>query len=281
LISAEKTAIEWQKKYNDLLNENSDIKNKFESLDAECSHLQNKITELQNKLTLSDHYKNRLKIDIQDITTPADLELKHSKLILNLETENVSLTKKLTETREKYNKCKNHLEDIKTMLTSQNLKNIVQENIELCNTRDKLQNEIKDLKCCNQDLNRKLLEKKSENRWPVVVDNQQISRVESLYHSLVWQKMYLVKLARGKDKLLRFIIQEWPDLDNSIVKTMMQRICAKRKMSKFKIVAISLIAIHRMKLIAMKPIQPRIDLTQSQLDLTHYNLPKKMPWIKC
>jgi len=48
-----------------------------------------------------------------------------------------------------------------------------------------------------------------------------------------------------------------------------------------RIVAISLIAIHRMRLIAMKHIQPRIDLTQSQLDLTHYNLPKKMPWIKC
>jgi len=52
-----------------------------------------------------------------------------------LETENVSLTRKLTETREKYNKCRAHLEDIKTMLTSQNLKNIVQENMELCNTR--------------------------------------------------------------------------------------------------------------------------------------------------
>jgi hypothetical protein len=52
-----------------------------------------------------------------------------------LETENVSLTKKLTETKEKYNKCRTHLEDIKTMLTSQNLKNIVQENVELCNTR--------------------------------------------------------------------------------------------------------------------------------------------------
>lgn len=280
LIGAEKTAIEWQKKYNELLNENCEIKNKFESLDAECSHLRNKITELQNKLTLSDHYKNRLKIDIQDITTPADLELKYSKTILDLETENVSLTRKLTETREKYNKCRAHLEDIKTMLTSQNLKNIVQENLELCNTRDKLQNEVKDLKCCNQDLNRKLLEKKSENHWPVV-GNQQISRVEALYHSLVWQKMYLVKLARGKDKLLKFVIKEWPDLDNSIVKTMMQRICNKRKMSKFKIVAISLIAIHRMRLIATKHIQPRIDLTQPQLNLTHYNLPKKMPWIKC
>ncbi|CAI6360394.1 unnamed protein product [Macrosiphum euphorbiae] len=280
LDGAEKTATEWKKKYNELLNENCEIKHKFESLDAECSHLQNKITELQNKLTLSDHYKNRLKIDIQDITIPADLELKHSKLILNLETENVSLTRKLTETREKYNKCRAHLEDIKTMLTSQNLKNIVQENIELCNTRDKLQNEVMELKCCNQDLNRKLLERKVENHWPVV-GNQHVTRVEALYHSLVWQKMYLVKLARGKDKLLRFIIQEWPELDNSIVKTMMQRICAKRKMSKFKIVAISLIAIHRMRLIAVKHIQPKIDLTQSQLDLTHYNLPKKMPWIKC
>ncbi|XP_015379167.1 PREDICTED: putative leucine-rich repeat-containing protein DDB_G0290503 isoform X2 [Diuraphis noxia] len=280
LNMAEKTATEWQKKYNDLLNENCEIKLKFEILDAECGHLQNKITELQHKLTLSDHYKNRLMIDIQDITTPADLELKHSKLILNLETENVLITKKLTETREKYNKCRAHLEDIKTMLTSQNLKNIAQANVELCNTRDKLQNEVMELKCCVQDLNRKLLEKKVENHWPVD-GNQRITRVEALYHSLVWQKMYLVKLARGKDKLLRFIIQEWPDLDNSIVKTMMQRICAKRKMSKFKIVAISLIAINRMRLIAVKQVQPKIDLTQSQLNLTHYNLPKKMPWIKC
>ncbi|KAL5235793.1 hypothetical protein ACI65C_003203 [Semiaphis heraclei] len=280
LNEAEKTATEWQKKYNDLLNENCEIKLKFEILDAECGHLQNKITELQHKLTLSDHYKNRLMIDIQDITTPADLELKHSKLILNLETENVLITKKLTETREKYNKCRAHLEEIKTMLTSQNLKNIAQENVELCNTRDKLQNEVMELKCCVQDLNRKLLEKKVENHWPVN-GNQRITRVEALYHSLVWQKMYLVKLARGKDKLLRFIIQEWPELDNSIVKTMMQRICAKRKMSKFKIAAISLIAIHRMRLIAVKHEQPKIDLTQSQLELTHYNLPKKMPWIKC
>lgn len=46
--------------------------------------MQNKITELQNKLTLSDHYKNRLKSDIQDITTPADLELKYSKLIVTI-----------------------------------------------------------------------------------------------------------------------------------------------------------------------------------------------------
>jgi len=51
-------------------------------LDAECRHLQNKITELQNKLSLSDHYKNRLKSDIQDITTPAELNLKNSKLIV-------------------------------------------------------------------------------------------------------------------------------------------------------------------------------------------------------
>jgi len=54
---------------------------------------------------------------------------------VNLETENASLAKKLTETREKYNKCRAHLEEIRSMLTSQNLKNVVQENIELCNTR--------------------------------------------------------------------------------------------------------------------------------------------------
>lgn len=51
-------------------------------LDAEYSHLQNKITELQNKLTLSDHYKNRLKCDIQDITKPNEVELINSKLIV-------------------------------------------------------------------------------------------------------------------------------------------------------------------------------------------------------
>lgn len=51
-------------------------------LDAECGHFQNKIIELQNKLTLSDLYKDRLKCDIQDITKPADVELKNSKLIV-------------------------------------------------------------------------------------------------------------------------------------------------------------------------------------------------------
>lgn len=51
-------------------------------LDAEYSHLQNKITELQNKLALSDHYKNRLKCDIQDITKPNEVELINSKLIV-------------------------------------------------------------------------------------------------------------------------------------------------------------------------------------------------------
>lgn len=57
---------------------------------------------------------------------------------LNLEIENASLNKKLTETREKYNKCRAHLEEIKTMLTKQNFKNIVQENIDLCNTMVKI-----------------------------------------------------------------------------------------------------------------------------------------------
>lgn len=52
-------------------------------LDSECSHLQNKITELQNKLMLSDHYKKRLKDDIQDIITPVDLEQKNLKLIVS------------------------------------------------------------------------------------------------------------------------------------------------------------------------------------------------------
>lgn len=56
---------------------------------------------------------------------------------VKLETENASLTKKLTEVREKYNKCRSHLEEIKSMITNQNLKNIVQENIDLCNTRVK------------------------------------------------------------------------------------------------------------------------------------------------
>lgn len=52
-------------------------------MDGECRHLQNKITELQNKLILSDHYKNRLKSDIQDITTPVNLEQRLSKLIVS------------------------------------------------------------------------------------------------------------------------------------------------------------------------------------------------------
>lgn len=57
------------------------------------------------------------------------------KIKINLENENASLTKKLADTREKYNKCRAHLEEIKTMLTKQNLKNVVQENIQLCNTK--------------------------------------------------------------------------------------------------------------------------------------------------
>jgi predicted nuclease with TOPRIM domain len=57
---------------------------------------------------------------------------------LNLETENASLNKNLTETREKYNKCRAHLEEIKTMLTKQNFKDIVKENIDLCNIRVKM-----------------------------------------------------------------------------------------------------------------------------------------------
>lgn len=54
---------------------------------------------------------------------------------ITLETENASLTRKLIETREKYNKCRAHLEEIKTTLTNQNIKNVVQENIDLCNIR--------------------------------------------------------------------------------------------------------------------------------------------------
>lgn len=234
---------------------------------------------MQNKLTLSDHYKNRLKSDIQDITAPAEINLRNSKIIVNLETENASLIKKLTETHEKYNKCRAHLDEIKSMLTSQNLKNVVQENIDLCHTRDKLQKEVSDLKSHNHDLCRKLSEK-DERHWPVI-GNQSITRIEALYHSLVWQKMYLVKLARGKDKLLRFIVQECPDLDNSTVKTIMQRICAKRKMSKFKIITICLIAVHRMRMLTSKRKQSELDVAQSQLDVTHKSLPNKMPWIKC
>lgn len=55
-----------------------------------------------------------------------------------METENASLTRKLIETREKYNKCRAHLEEIKTRLTNQNIKNVVQENIDLCNIRVKI-----------------------------------------------------------------------------------------------------------------------------------------------
>lgn len=48
-----------------------------------------------------------------------------------------------------------------------------------------------------------------------------------------------------------------------------------------RIAVISIIAIRRMRVITMKRLQPRLDLTPSQLELTHYSLPSKMPWIKC
>lgn len=38
--------------------------------------------ELQNKLSLSDHYKNRLKSDIHNITLPENMELRNTKLIV-------------------------------------------------------------------------------------------------------------------------------------------------------------------------------------------------------
>lgn len=40
------------------------------------------MTELQNKLLLSDHYKNRLKSDIHNITMPANVELRNTKMIV-------------------------------------------------------------------------------------------------------------------------------------------------------------------------------------------------------
>lgn len=51
-------------------------------MSAECSHLQNKMTELQYKLSLSNHYKNRLKSDIEGITAPAVIEQGYLKLIV-------------------------------------------------------------------------------------------------------------------------------------------------------------------------------------------------------
>lgn len=38
--------------------------------------------ELQNKLSLSDHYKNRLKSDIHNITMPENIELRNTKIIV-------------------------------------------------------------------------------------------------------------------------------------------------------------------------------------------------------
>lgn len=51
-------------------------------MNAEFCHLQNKLIELQNKLSLSDHYKNRLKSDIRSITLPENIELKNTKIIV-------------------------------------------------------------------------------------------------------------------------------------------------------------------------------------------------------
>lgn len=48
-----------------------------------------------------------------------------------------------------------------------------------------------------------------------------------------------------------------------------------------RIVAICLVAVRRMRTLAVKHEQLQFDLAQSQLNLTHYSLPKKMPWIKC
>lgn len=97
---------------------------------------------------------------------------------VHLEIVNASLTRKLAEFYEKYNKTRAHLEEIKTVITNHNLKNILQENIDLCKTRvktelsffsqnfnlfkflqDKLQKEVFNLKCHFQDLSRTLLEK--------------------------------------------------------------------------------------------------------------------------
>lgn len=38
--------------------------------------------ELQNKLSLSDHYKNRLKSDIHNITLPENLDFGNTKMIV-------------------------------------------------------------------------------------------------------------------------------------------------------------------------------------------------------
>lgn len=46
-------------------------------------------------------------------------------------------------------------------------------------------------------------------------------------------------------------------------------------------VAICLIAVQRIRMMTMKHVHSQFDLTQSQLDQTHYSLPRKMPWIKC
>ncbi|XP_050438776.1 putative leucine-rich repeat-containing protein DDB_G0290503 isoform X2 [Adelges cooleyi] len=271
LTESEKKILEWEKKYNDAIFENRNVQHKFECMDAEFQHLQNKMEVLQNKLELSKFYEDRLKSDIKDFTLPEDLKQRQTDLIVNLEVENAKLTSKVMEYRDKYSKCKAHIEDIKTMLTSQNIRKLVENNIELCKTRDELRTRVADLNNLVKDLTHKLSQK-TDNWWPVLNDRCAVTRIESQYRSLVWQKMYLVKLASGKDKLVRIML---PELEDGLLKTTMQKICGKRKMSRFKIVAICMIAMRRMQMTAAAK------YAGLQLENTHYSLPRKMPWIKC
>ncbi|XP_050544448.1 uncharacterized protein LOC126907311 [Daktulosphaira vitifoliae] len=90
---------------------------------------------MQNKLFLNDCEKDKLKSDIKDFTLPEELKQRQSSLIINLEVDNAKLTSKVIEYREKYNKNKAHIEEVKSMITSQNIKKLVEENIDLCKTK--------------------------------------------------------------------------------------------------------------------------------------------------
>ncbi|XP_050546938.1 uncharacterized protein MCAP_0864-like isoform X5 [Daktulosphaira vitifoliae] len=159
LEKTEKEVIEWQKKYNDSLFENRNVQNKLESLDAEFQHLQHKMNEMQNKLFLNECEKYKLKSDIKDFTLPEELKQRQSSLIINLEVENAKLTSKVIEYREKYNKLKAYLEEVKSMITSQNIKKVLEDNIDLCKTKKTLQKQVIDLQSYAKELSNKLSEK--------------------------------------------------------------------------------------------------------------------------
>ncbi|XP_050547817.1 uncharacterized protein LOC126909438 isoform X2 [Daktulosphaira vitifoliae] len=89
----------------------------------------------------------KLKSDIKDFTLPEELKQRQSSLIINLEVENAKLTSKVHEYREKYNKLKAYIEEVKSMITSQNIK------------KKTLQKQVIDLQSYAKELSNKLSEK--------------------------------------------------------------------------------------------------------------------------